>query len=108
MPLGLCILVSITARTSVNTFSETSENSVNAKFGGHGLAPVLLVSVGSLSLLHAQLESEAGEGLLCAVLAEPRPPFLGDPASSFHPRFALRGSFEGVSIFHDLNVAQAA
>jgi hypothetical protein len=76
--------------------------------GKYGLAPVLLVSVGFLSLLHAQLECEAGEGFLCGVLAEPRPPFLGDPASSFHPCFALRGPFEGVSIFHDLIVAQAA
>ncbi len=70
-------------------------------------APVL-VSVGFLGLLHAQLEGEAGEGFLCGVLAEPRPPLLGDPASSFHPCFALRGPFERVSILHDLIVAQAA
>jgi hypothetical protein len=32
MPLGLCMLVSITARTSENTFSQTSEYSVKQKF----------------------------------------------------------------------------
>ena len=78
------------------------------KFEEYGLAPVLLMSVGFLSLLHAQLEGEAGEGFLCRVLAEPRPLFLGDPASSFHPCFALRGPLEGVSIFHDPILAQAA
>jgi hypothetical protein len=63
------------------------------------------VSVGFLSLLHAELEGEAGEGFLCGVLAEPRPLFLGDPASSFHPCFALWAPLEGVSIFHDLILA---
>jgi hypothetical protein len=66
------------------------------------------VIVGFLSLLHAQLESEAGEGFLCGVLAEPRPLFLGDPTSGFHPCFTLRGPLEGVSIFHDPILAQAA
>ena len=79
-----------------------------AKFGEHSLASLLLVSVGFLSLLHAQLEGEASEGFLCGVLAQPRPLFLGDPASSFHPCFVLRGPLEGVSIFHDLILAQAA
>jgi hypothetical protein len=79
-------------------------NSVKTTFGEHGFVPVLLVSVGFLSLLHAQLEGEAGEGFLCGVLAQPRPPFLGDPASSFNPCFALRAPFEGVSIFHDLTL----
>jgi hypothetical protein len=83
-------------------------NSVKTKFGEYGLAPVLLVSVGFLSLLHAQLEGEAGEGFLCGVLAEPRPLFFSDPASSFHPCFSLRAPLEGVSIFHVFILAQAA
>jgi hypothetical protein len=67
------------------------------------------VSVGFLSLLHAQLEGEAGEGFLCGVIAKSRPLFFGDPASGFHPCFALRGPFEGVSIFlHHPILAQAA
>jgi hypothetical protein len=33
MPLDLCMLVSITACTSENTFSQTSENPVMANFG---------------------------------------------------------------------------
>jgi hypothetical protein len=70
-------------------------------------APVLVI-VGFLGLLHAQLESEAGEGFLCGVVAEPRPPFLGDPAGGFHPCFALRSPLEGVSVFHDPILAQAA
>jgi len=73
------------------------------------IAPVLLVSViGFLSLLHAQLEGEAGEGFPCGVIAEPRPLFLGDPTSGFHPGFALRGPLKGDSIFHDPILAQAA
>jgi hypothetical protein len=32
MPLGLCMLVSITACSSENTFSQTPENSAKAKF----------------------------------------------------------------------------
>jgi hypothetical protein len=36
MPLGLCMLVSITACSSQNTFSQTSENSVEAKFRALG------------------------------------------------------------------------
>jgi hypothetical protein len=66
------------------------------------------VSVGFLSLLHAELEGEAGEGFLCGVIAEPRPLFFGDPASSFHPCFSLRAPLKGVSIFHNLILAQAA
>jgi hypothetical protein len=66
------------------------------------------VIVGFLSLLHAQLESEAAEGFLCGVLAEPRPPFLGNPTNGFHPCFALRGPLDGVSIFHDPILAQTA
>jgi len=85
----------------------TSQNSVKRKFGEYGLAPVLLVRVGFLSLLHALLEGEAGEGFLCGVLAEPRPPFLSDPASGFHPCFALRGPLELVWIFHHPILAQA-
>jgi hypothetical protein len=65
------------------------------------------VSVGFLGLLHAQLEGEAGEGFLCGVIAKSRPLFFGDPAGSFNPCFALRGPLEGVSVFHDLIVAQA-
>jgi hypothetical protein len=68
----------------------------------------VLVLVGFLGLLHAQLEGEAGEGFLCRVVAEPRPFFLGDPASGFHPRFGLRGPLEGVPIFHDPILVQAA
>ena len=67
--------------------------------------PVLLVSVGFLSLLHAQLEGEAGEGFLRGVTAEPRPLFFGNPASSFHPRFTLWCPLETVFIFHDLILA---
>jgi hypothetical protein len=32
MPVGLCMLGSITVRTSENTLSRTSENSIHAKF----------------------------------------------------------------------------
>ena len=67
--------------------------------------PVLLVSVGFLSLLHAQLEGEAGEGFFRGVTAEPRPLFFGNPASSFHPRFTLWCPLETVFIFHDLILA---
>jgi hypothetical protein len=67
------------------------------------------VSVGFLSLLHAQLEGEAGEGFLCGIIAKSRPLFFGDPASGFDPCFALRGPLEGVSIFlHHPILAQAA
>jgi hypothetical protein len=67
------------------------------------------VIVGFLSLLHAQLESEAGEGFLCGVITKSRPLFFGDPASGFHPCFALRGPLEEVSIsLHPPILAQAA
>ena len=67
------------------------------------------MSVGFLSLLHAQLEGEAGEGFLCGLIAKSRPLFFGDPASGFHPGFAFWGPFEGVSIFlHHPILAQAA
>jgi hypothetical protein len=42
MPLGLCMLVSITACTSENTFSQTSENSVMAKFAEGQFAEISL------------------------------------------------------------------
>src|SRR3954447_3469391 len=61
---------------------------------GSILLTVAVVIVGFLSLLHAQLESEAGEGFLCGVIAKSRPLFFGDPASGFHPCFALRGPLE--------------
>ena len=62
-----------------------------------------------MSLLHAQLEGETGEGFLCGVIAKSRPLFFGDPASGFDPCFALRGPLEVVSIFlHYPIVAQAA
>lgn len=65
--------------------------------------------LGLLSVLHAQLEGEPGEGFPCRVIAKPRPPFLGDPASGFHPCFALRAPLEGVSIFlHHRILAQSA
>ena len=83
----------------------TSQNSVKTKFGEYGLAPVLLVRVGFLSLLHAQLKGEAGEGFLCSITAESRPLFFGNPASSFHPGFTLWCPLERVFIFHDLILA---
>ncbi len=67
-------------------------------------APVL-VSVGFRGLLHAQLEGEAGEGFLRGVTAEPRPPFFGNPASSFHPRFTLWCPLKRVFVFHELILA---
>jgi hypothetical protein len=70
-------------------------------------APVL-VSVCFCSLLHAELKGKAGKGLFCGVATEPRPLFFGNPASSFHPCFTLRGPLEGVPIFHDRILAQAA
>ena len=80
-------------------------NFVKTTFGEHGYVPALLVSVGFLSLLHAQLEGEAGEGFLRGVTAEPRPLFFGDPASSFRPRFTLWCPLETVFVFHELILA---
>ena len=65
----------------------------------------VLVSVGFLGLLHAELEGEAGEGFLCGVTAEFRPIFFGNPASSFHPSFTLWCPLERVFIFHELILA---
>ena len=65
----------------------------------------VLASVGFLSLLHAVLEGKTGEGFLCGVTAEPRPPFFGNPARSFHPRFTLWCPLERVFVFHDLILA---
>ena len=64
-----------------------------------------LVSVGFRGLLHAQLEGEAGEGFLRGVTAEPRPPFFGNPTSSFHPRFTSWCPLERVFVFHDFILA---
>ena len=83
--------------TSPANFRERRQSEVRS-------VPVL-VSVGFLSLLHAQLEGEAGEGFLRGVTAEPRPLFFGNPASSFHPSFALWCPLETVLIFHDLILA---
>jgi hypothetical protein len=83
-------------------------SSENSTFYEVCSVPVLLVSVGFLSLLHAQFEGEAGEGFLRGVTAEPRPLFFGNPASSFHPSFALWCPLETVLIFHDLILAQGA
>jgi hypothetical protein len=63
------------------------------------------VSVGFRGLLHAELEREAGEGFFCGVIAESRPLFFGNPASSFHPRFTLWCPLESVFVFHDLILA---
>jgi len=54
------------------------------------------------------LEGKAGEGFLRGVTAEPRPLFFGNPASSFHPRFALWCPLERVFVFHGLILAQGA
>jgi hypothetical protein len=96
--IGYCYLsVAIGLRTQAN-FLELRHGEVRS-------VPVLLVSVGFLSLLHAQLEGEAGEGFLRGVTAEPRPLFFGNPASSFHPRFTLWCPLETVFIFHELILA---
>ena len=82
----------------------TDANFRELRYGEVRSVPVL-VSVGFLSLLHAQLEGEAGEGFLRGVTAEPRPLFFGNPASSFHPSFTLWCPLERVFIFHDLILA---
>jgi hypothetical protein len=63
------------------------------------------MSVAFCGLLHAQLEREAGESFFRRVVAEPRPLFFGNPASSFHPRFTLWCPLETVFMFHDLILA---
>src|SRR5687768_12126427 len=76
-----------------------STREADGRRSGSTALTTAIVSVGFLSLLHAQLEGEAGEGFLCGVIAKSRPHFFSDPASGFHPCFALRGPLEGVSIF---------
>jgi hypothetical protein len=93
------------AQRSLTANGLYSLNLIEYEFYEVRSVPVLLVSVGFLSLLHAQLEGEAGEGFLRGVTAEPRPLFFGNPASCFHPRFTLWCPLETVFIFHDLILA---
>jgi hypothetical protein len=74
-----------------------------------------LARIEVFGLLHAVLESKAGEGFFCRAAAEPCPLFFGDPESGFYPRFPLRRPREEVFRFlvealrfHHLILAQGA
>src|SRR5918994_143907 len=62
----------------------TQANFLELRHGEVRSVPVLQVSVGLCGQLHAQLEGEAGGGLLPRGPPGPPPPFFCDPASHFH------------------------
>jgi len=68
--------------------------------GPHRTGPLARFEV--LGPPYAELERQAGEGLLRGVAAEPRSPLFGEPGSGLRPRFLSR---EGVPKFREGGVS---